>query len=164
MPNRKGVGKEFPGAYFNYPRALCGHGLVLHDTDELARLKTSAPFSSAPASPLRCILAGGLTAIVAIGEVEETPIHTDSDECAVGLKGDAVLTNELELVGDIPATARGCEILYVANCAKLTGSEGESDCLFHNVLIFNVLVVNVFGKGNVKEREKEEEENHRAFF
>lgn len=69
-------------------------------------------------------------------------MHTGSDECAVRLKGDAVLTNELELVGDISTATRACEVLNFEDCAKLTEREGTRNGLFHsaNVLRLNFSV------------------------
>ena len=104
--------------------------LVLHDADELARLQTSPAFCGVVARPRGRVLARGLAVVVVVGEVE-VAVHPYSDERAVGLKGDAVLTHEVELIGDIPTAARGLEVLRSADCTELAEEEGASDGLFH---------------------------------
>ena len=117
-----------PRRFFYLPPGL--ELLVLHDADELARLQTSPAFCGVVARPRGRVLARGLAVVVVVGEVE-VAVHPYSDERAVGLKGDAVLTHEVELIGDIPTAARGLEVLSSADCTELTEKEGASDGLFH---------------------------------
>ena len=124
-------------------------GLVLHDSNELARLKTSAPFCGVATCPLGAILACGLAIIVIVSEIE-VAVHTNSDECAVGLKGDAVLTYEVILIGNIPATTRALEVLNFADCTELAEEEGTSDGLFHILAFLRLNFSYTIGKFRAK--------------
>ena len=124
-------------------------GLVLHDSNELARLKTSAPFCGVATCPLGAILACGLAIIVIVSEIE-VAVHTNSDECAVGLKGDAVLTYEVILIGNIPATTRALEVLNFADCTELAEEEGTSDGLFHILAFLRLNFSYTIGKSRAK--------------
>ena len=57
----------------------------------------------------------------------EVAVHSHCDKRAVGLKGYAVLVDEVILVGDIPAGARAGEVLHFADCTELTEKEGFLD-------------------------------------
>ena len=61
----------------------------------------------------------------------EVAVHPYCDERALCLKGYAVLVDEVMLIGDIPAGARGLKVLNFADCAQLMEKEGFLDGL-HN--------------------------------
>lgn len=105
--------------------------LVFYDMNEPAGLQTFPALCGVETRPFRAVLAGGVRVIVVVREVE-VAVHTDSDECAVRLKGDAVLAHEVELVGDGATTARGFEVLGALDRTELLEEEGASDSLFRN--------------------------------
>lgn len=114
---------------FNIPLVL--NALVLvHDCDEIAGLEACPAFLRRETRPLGRILARGLAVVVAVREVE-VAVHHHCDKRAVGLKGYAVLVDEVVLVGNIPTGARAGEVLNFADCTELTEKEGFLDGL-HN--------------------------------
>ena len=104
--------------------------LVLLNEDELAGLETCPAFLRGETRPLGRILAGGLAVVVVVREVE-VAVHPHCDKRAVGLKGYAVLVDEVILIGDIPAGARAGEVLHLTDSTELTEKEGFLDGL-HN--------------------------------
>jgi len=109
---------------------FCLHGLVLLDCNELAGLEACPAFLRGETRPFGRILAGGLAAVVEVREVE-VAVHPHCDKRAIGLKGDAVFTYEVLLIGYIPAGARAGEVLHPTDCTELAEEEGFLDG-FHN--------------------------------
>ena len=104
--------------------------VLVHDCYELAGLEACPAFLRRETRPLGRVLARGLAVVVAVREVEAA-VHPHCDKRAVGLKGYAVLVDEVILIGDIPTGARAGEVLYFADCTELTEKEGFLDGL-HN--------------------------------
>jgi len=104
--------------------------LVLLNEDELARLQTRLAFLRGETRPLGRVLAGGRAVVVGVREVE-VAVHPHCDKRAVGLKGDAVLMNEVKLIGDRTAGARGNKAADGLDRTELVEQEGFLDG-FHN--------------------------------